>query len=237
MNQFITLARVATPPAIKTANDSKVASFTVEIAAYKADDPSWTLQVTAWGKLADDAAANIQQGAYLTFSGRLRLEKGRPPELQLSEFHIVAAPPAPDAAITLELPGINAITLVGRAGRDPEVRYFESGSSVANLSLAVNRIGRDTPPDWFNLAIWGKQAQVAADYVRKGSLLGITGSLAEERWTDRTSGEERSKLVVRVNRLDLLGGLAVAAAPAGGDQWPTGPLPQVGVLVSGEDIY
>jgi single-strand DNA-binding protein len=59
--------------------------------------------------------------------------------------------------------GVNSITLVGRAGRDPEVRYFESGSVVANLTLAVNRRSRDDEPDWFNLEIWGKQAQVAAD--------------------------------------------------------------------------
>jgi single-strand DNA-binding protein len=213
MNQLITLARVVTPPALKTtANDSRLAAFTVEIAAYKEADPPLSLQVTAWGKLADDAAANIQEGAYLTIAGRLRLEKDRAPELQISEFHSVNP---------LELPGINAITLVGRAGRDPEARYFESGTTVANLSLAVNRIGRDTPPDWFNLAIWGKQAEVAADYVRKGSLLGITGSLAEERWTDRTSGEERSKLVVRVNRLDLLGSRRDSeAAPAGDEEAP-----------------
>ena len=117
--------------------------------------------------------------------------------------------------------GVNSITLVGRAGRDPEVRYFESGSVVANLTLAVNRRSRDDEPDWFNLAIWGKQAQVAADYVRKGSLLGITGSLAEERWTDRTSGEERSKLVVRVGRLDLLGSRRDSeGAPAGDEEAP-----------------
>jgi single-strand DNA-binding protein len=67
--------------------------------------------------------------------------------------------------------GVNSITLVGRAGRDPEVRYFESGSMVANLTLAVNRRSSGDEPDWFNLEIWGKQAQVAADYVRKGSLL------------------------------------------------------------------
>ena len=60
---------------------------------------------------------------------------------------------------------INAINLVGRAGRDPEVRYFESGSLVANFSLAVNRRSRNEEPDWFNLEIWGKQAQVAADYL------------------------------------------------------------------------
>ena len=58
--------------------------------------------------------------------------------------------------------GVNSVTLVGRAGRDPEVRYFESGSVVANLTIAVNRRSRDDEPDWFNLEIWGKQAQVAA---------------------------------------------------------------------------
>jgi single-strand DNA-binding protein len=99
---------------------------------------------------------------------------------------------------------INSITLVGRAGRDPEVRYFESGTMVANLTLAVNRRSRDEEPDWFNLEIWGKQAQIAADYVRKGSLLGIIGSVKIEKWTDKTTGEQHSKPVIKVDRLELL---------------------------------
>ena len=72
---------------------------------------------------------------------------------------------------------INTINLVGRAGREPDVRYFESGSIVANFTIAVNRRSRDEEPDWFNLEIWGKQAQIAADYVKKGSLIGITEAL------------------------------------------------------------
>ena len=101
--------------------------------------------------------------------------------------------------------GINSVTLVGRAGRDPEVRYFESGTVVANLTMAVNRRNRDDEPDWFNLEIWGKQAQVAADYVKKGSLLGITGSFKIDTWNDRSTGQARHKPVVRVDRLELLG--------------------------------
>ncbi len=101
--------------------------------------------------------------------------------------------------------GINSVTLVGRAGRDPEVKYFESGTVVANLTMAVNRRNRDDEPDWFNLEIWGKQAQVAADYVKKGSLIGITGSFKLDSWKDRNTGEERNKPVVRVDRLELLG--------------------------------
>ena len=101
--------------------------------------------------------------------------------------------------------GINSVNLVGRAGRDPEVRYFESGSVVANLTIAVNRRGRTEEPDWFNLEIWGKQAQIAADYVKKGSLIGVTGSFKIDTWNDRSTGEPRHKPVVRVDRLDLLG--------------------------------
>ena len=100
---------------------------------------------------------------------------------------------------------VNSVSLVGRAGRDPEVRYFESGNVVANLTIAVNRRSRDEEPDWYNLEIWGKQAQVAADYVKKGSLLGITGSFKLDSWKDRNTGEERTKPVIRVDRLELLG--------------------------------
>ena len=101
--------------------------------------------------------------------------------------------------------GINSVTLVGRAGRDPEVRYFESGTVVANLTMAVNRRNREDEPDWFNLEIWGKQAQVTADYVKKGSLIGVTGSFKMDTWKDRNTGEDRNKPVVRVDRLELLG--------------------------------
>lgn len=101
---------------------------------------------------------------------------------------------------------LNIVTLVGRAGRDPDVKYFESGSVVCNLTLAVNRPTRKSDePDWFNLEIWGKTAEVAGNYVRKGSLIGVQGSLKFEHWQDRSTGATRSKPVIRVDRLDLLG--------------------------------
>ena len=209
MNTIVILARVAELPQIKTASDKQIATFAVEVTPYRQEDPPFLLQVAAFGKVAEAvAAAAIQPDTYLDLAGRLRIEKNHPPELQISEFHKVT----PEV-----VPGVNIVHLLGRAGRDPEVRFFESGSTVANLSLAVNRIRRDDGPDWFNLAVWGKQAQVAADYVRKGSLLGITGSLQMETWTDRNSDEERSKPVIRVTRLDLLGGRRDAESH-GGDQ-------------------
>jgi single-strand DNA-binding protein len=195
MNSLTLLALVKAAPTIKAVGDKHKAIISVEVAAYRDNDPPMPLQVTAWGNLADEAGASIKPGKHYVLTGRLRIEKNRPPELQVSSFHAVTP---------LSTPGINIVSLVGRAGRDPEARYFESGSMVANLSLAVNRMSRDEA-DWFNLEVWGKQAQVAADYVRKGSLLGITGSFKLELWTDRSTGEERSKPVIRVDRLDLLG--------------------------------
>lgn len=106
---------------------------------------------------------------------------------------------------------MNSITLVGRAGRDPEVRYFESGTVVANLTLAVRGLKRDDQAEWFNLEIWGKTAQVVADYVRKGSLIGVVGRIRTERWTDKATGQERSKPVVMVSSLELLGSKSEAA--------------------------
>ena len=101
---------------------------------------------------------------------------------------------------------INVVNLVGRAGRDPEVRYVESGSVKCNFTLAVNRpTSKSDEPDWFDLEIWGKTAEVAANYVKKGSLVGIQGALKVETWNDRTSGANRSKPVIKVDRLELLG--------------------------------
>lgn len=100
---------------------------------------------------------------------------------------------------------LNMITLVGRAGRDPDIKYFESGKVVCNINLAVDRPTRSDEPDWFRLEIWDKTAQIAADYVKKGSLIGVVGSLKFDSWTDRNTGAPRTSPVIRVDRLRLLG--------------------------------
>jgi single-strand DNA-binding protein len=101
---------------------------------------------------------------------------------------------------------LNVVTLVGRVGGDPDVKYFESGTVKCKLTLAVRRRSTKTDePDWFTLEIWGKTAQIAADYVRKGAQIGVTGSLKFDRWQDRSTGANRSMPVIRVDQLDLLG--------------------------------
>lgn len=101
---------------------------------------------------------------------------------------------------------INVVTLVGRVGGDPDIRYFESGTVKCQLTLAVNKRSRNNDkPDWFNLELWGKTAEVAGNYVRKGSLIGVKGSLKIDTWSDRQTGVNRSKPVIHVEQLDLLG--------------------------------
>jgi single-strand DNA-binding protein len=101
---------------------------------------------------------------------------------------------------------VNNIILVGRAGRDPELRYFESGSCVADFSLAVNRPTKNKETDWFNIKVWGRQAEIAGEFVKKGSLIAIEGEIDFESWIDKTSGQEQNKSVVVANNLRLLGG-------------------------------
>lgn len=101
---------------------------------------------------------------------------------------------------------LNVVTLVGRVGGDPDVKYFESGAVKCSLTLAVKRLSRNSDePDWFNLELWGKPAETAANYVRKGGLIGVSGSLKFDHWQDKNTGASRTKPIIRVDRLDLLG--------------------------------
>ncbi len=100
---------------------------------------------------------------------------------------------------------LNVCSFTGRAGRDPETKFFESGSAITQLSIAVDGFRRDSEPLWLNLKIWGKLAQVAGDYVRKGSQIAVSGQLENESWTDKATGERRSKMFLNVRELTLLG--------------------------------
>ncbi|CCH65539.1 Single-stranded DNA-binding protein [Richelia intracellularis HM01] len=103
---------------------------------------------------------------------------------------------------------INVVTLIGRVGNDPDMKYFESGSVKCRLTLAVNRKTRNSDePDWFELELWGKTAEIAGTYVRKGKQIGVKGSLKFDSWSDRNTGVKRSKPVIVVDQLELLGSI------------------------------
>lgn len=101
---------------------------------------------------------------------------------------------------------INSVVLVGRAGQDPEMKYFESGKCKTTFSIAVGRWDAKTKAevtDWFNVELWDKLAEVAGEYVKKGKMVAIDGKLASSKWND-ASGAQRERFFVRATNMRLL---------------------------------
>lgn len=96
---------------------------------------------------------------------------------------------------------LNKIILMGRLGRDPEVRYTQSGTPVASFSLAVDRdfvdqaMGR-RPTDWIEVVAWNAKAKFAQQYFRKGQLAVVDGRLQIRDWTDKEGAKRRTAEVV-----------------------------------------
>jgi len=103
---------------------------------------------------------------------------------------------------------MNSAVIVGRAGQDPEMKYFESGKVKTTFSLAVNRWDakeKAEVTDWFNIELWDKTAEVAGEYVKKGRLVAIDGRISVSKWAD-ASGEPRERYLIIANNLRLLSG-------------------------------
>lgn len=113
---------------------------------------------------------------------------------------------APQAGGTSTSQGLNHVTVVGRAGQDPEIKYFESGTVKASFSLAVNRPGsrENRQTDWFNIEVWGRQAEVVGEYLKKGREVAVSGRLSVRSWVD-DAGNEREFLAVAANDVQFLG--------------------------------
>ncbi|MBW4433188.1 MAG: single-stranded DNA-binding protein [Pelatocladus maniniholoensis HA4357-MV3] len=100
---------------------------------------------------------------------------------------------------------VNQVQLVGRVGQNPEIRYFESGTVKTALTIAIKPPYKSDAPLWFDLEAWGNIAEIAAQYVKKGSTIGISGELVFDKWTDKNTGELRNKPLIRLNNLELIG--------------------------------
>ena len=103
---------------------------------------------------------------------------------------------------------MNTVVLVGRVGRDAEIKYFESGKVKANFSVAVNRWDSKTKSevaDWFNVDVWDKQAEFAGEYVKKGMQVAVDGRIAQNRWTDKEKGSKKKNFFVVATSIRLLG--------------------------------
>lgn len=143
--------------------------------------------------------------------------------------------------------GVNKVILVGNLGQDPEVRYMPSGGAVANITLATSESWRDKATgemkeqtEWHRVVLFGKLAEVAGEYLRKGSQVYIEGQLRTRKWTDQSGAEKyTTEVVVNVGgTMQMLGGRQGGGAPAGGGQqqqggWGQPQQPQGGNQFSG----
>lgn len=99
---------------------------------------------------------------------------------------------------------LNSVQLIGRLGRDPELRVTAGGTGVCEFSVATNRIAgrnangeREYATEWINVQVWEKLADVCNTYLRKGRRVMVSGSLRTDSWEDRDSGQRRYKTYVR----------------------------------------
>ncbi len=141
--------------------------------------------------------------------------------------------------------GVNKVILIGNLGQDPEIRYMPNGGAVANLTLATSESWRDKQTgemrektEWHRVVIFGKLAEVAGEYLKKGSQVYIEGSLQTRKWQDQ-SGQDRYTTEVVVNiggSMQMLGGRggdAPSQGQGGQGGWGQPQQPQAAQQFSG----
>ena len=132
--------------------------------------------------------------------------------------------------------GVNKVIIVGNLGNDPDTRYMPSGSAVTNRCVATDESWNDKQTgeqkdrsDWHRVAMFGRLAEIAAEYLRKGSQVYIEGKLRTRKWQDQ-SGNDRWTTEIIADEMQMLGGRTGAGAPAMNDMGgpPPGPPAQGG---------
>ena len=125
--------------------------------------------------------------------------------------------------------GVNKVILIGNLGADPETRAMPSGTTVANLRVATSESWRDKQTgeqqertEWHRVAFFGRLAEVAGEYLRKGSQVYIEGSLRTRKWQDK-QGNERYSTEIVGNDLQMLGGRGGGAGGGSGAGGGTAP--------------
>jgi single-strand DNA-binding protein len=106
---------------------------------------------------------------------------------------------------------LNKVMLIGNLTRDPELRYTPKGSAVAEFGLAINRVWyneqkqKQEETTFVDITLWARQAEIAQQYLTKGSPVYIEGRLSLDTWDDKATGQKRSKIKVVGEALQLLG--------------------------------
>ena len=118
--------------------------------------------------------------------------------------------------------GVNKVIIVGNLGGDPETRYMPSGAAVTNLTVATNESWKDKQTgeqkertEWHKVAMFNRLAEIAAEYLRKGSQVYIEGKLRTRKWQDQ-NGQDRWTTEIIADEMQMLGGRGGAGGAGGG---------------------
>jgi len=123
---------------------------------------------------------------------------------------------------------VNKVILVGRLGRDPETRYTSGGQAVTNFTLATDetfksRAGeRQKRTEWHRIVLWGKLAEIAQQYLKKGMLVYVEGRLQTRQWEDKRDGQKRQTTEIVGNVMRMLTSRVEAAAAGAGAEGGAG---------------
>jgi single-strand DNA-binding protein len=116
---------------------------------------------------------------------------------------------------------VNKVIIVGNLGRDPETRYLPSGEAVTNISIATTDTWKDKATgekkeatEWHRVAFFGRLAEIAGEYLKKGSQVYVEGSLRTRKWQDK-EGKDRYTTEIRADTMQMLGSRAGAGEPRG----------------------
>ena len=118
--------------------------------------------------------------------------------------------------------GVNKVILLGNLGKDPEVKYTQGGMAVASFSLATSSSVKDKDgnwqdkTEWHNIKAFGRTAEVAGEYLKKGRTVYIEGRLHNDSWDDKETGQKKYRTEILVSELVLVGGQREASEGGGG---------------------
>ena len=122
--------------------------------------------------------------------------------------------------------GVNKAIIVGNLGRDPEVRYTANGSAVANVTVATSESWKDKQSgerqertEWHRVVFFGRLAEIAEEYLKKGSQFYIEGSIRTQKWQDKESGQDRYTTEIVARDMQMLGARGGEASGASGDDY------------------
>mgnify|MGYP002067583746 CR=1 FL=1 len=117
---------------------------------------------------------------------------------------------------------VNKVIIVGNLGRDPETRYLPSGEAVTNISVATTETWKDKASgekkeatEWHRISFFGKLAEIAGEYLKKGSQVYVEGQLRTRKYQDKETGKDRYSTEIRADRMQMLGSRAGSGEPRG----------------------